>query len=126
MKKDIYDYSLEELQELPAADGFIEAALTYNEIIIVPTNEIHESGYQCMKYVLIENVLEKPFKVVGVFGGYSDVLHIDAVKANIDCLRNSKCIRLILHKTMATNGFVGSDFYADELSERWLKENEKA
>ena len=116
--KSIIDYTLEELKELPYDIEF--RGKKYNQIIIVPTDNLHDSGYICMKYVLVMVGMEYPPEVVAVVGGYSDVLHISD-KANIDCLPNSKCLRVILYEDMTVPYFIGSDFFADD---RWEKENE--
>lgn len=123
--KRIIDYTLEELKELPYDTDSSVRGKKYNQIIIVPTDELHESGYICMKYVLIMIGMEYPPEIVAVVGGYSDVLHlsggINAVKANIDCLPNSKCLRVIFYEDMTVPYFIGSDFYAER--EDWEKEN---
>lgn len=122
--KSIIDYTLEELKELPYdTDGSVRGK-KYNQIIIVPTDELHESGYICMKYVLIMVGMEYPPEVIAVVGGYSDVLHItDGIRANIDCLPNSKCLRVILYEDATVPYFIGSDFYVED--EQWEKENGK-
>lgn len=119
--KSIIDYTLEELKELPYdTDGSVRGK-KYNQIIIVPTDELHDSGYICMKYVLIKIGTKYPPEVVAVVGGYSDVLHmsygIHTVKANIDCLPNSKCLRVILYEDMTVPYFIGSDFYVERCEE---------
>lgn len=112
--KSVIDYTLEELKELPYdTDGSVRGK-KYNQIIIVPTDELHDSGYICMKYVLIKIGVKYPPEVVAVVGGYSDVLHILGTKANIDCLPNSKCLRVILYEDMTVPYFIGSDFYVED------------
>lgn len=116
--KSIIDYTLEELKELPYDIDSSVRGKKYNQIIIVPTDELHESGYICMKYVLIESGMKYPPEVIAVVGGYSDALHmpcgIHAVKANIDCLPNSKCLRVILYEDMEVPYFIGSDFFVED------------
>lgn len=111
--KSIIDYTLEELKELPYDTDSLVRGKKYNQIIIVPTNELHDSGYICMKYVLIKIGMKYPPEVVAVVGGYSDALHI-SVKANIDCLPNSKCLRVILFEDMTVPYFIGSDFFVED------------
>lgn len=124
--KRIIDYTLEELKELPYDNDSSVRGKKYNQIIIVPTDELHDSGYICMKYVLVEVGKEYPPKIVGVVGGWSDVLHLcwetRTPKANIDCLPNSECLRLILYENCLVPRFIGSDFYV--ISETEAKENE--
>ena len=124
--KSVIEYSLKELRDLPITPSSEIVNQPYNQIIIVPTENIHDSGYLCMKYVLVEVGKEYPPKIVGVVGGWSDVLHLGqgarTPKANIDCLPNSECLRLILYENCLVPYFVGSDFYV--ISETEAKENE--
>lgn len=98
---------------------------TFNEIIIVPTNEIHDSGWRCMKFILAHNG-----EIVGVVSGWSDVVHINGIGGYgkdivgalnsqmtkrvgwaIDCLPKSRCIRLFAGDVECeTEEFIGSDF----------------
>ena len=111
--KSIIDYTLEELKELPYDIDSLVRGKEYNQMIIVPTDELHESGYFCMKYVLIKVGMKDPPEVIGVVGGYSDVIHLSGgIKANIDCLPNSKCLRVIFYEDLIVPYFIGSDFYA--------------
>lgn len=114
--KSIIDYTLEELKDLPYDTDWSVGGKQYNQIIIVPTDELHESGYICMKYVLIKIGMKYPPEIVAVVGGYSDVIHL-SVKANIDCLPNSKCLRLIFYEDVSVPYFIGSDFYAERCVE---------
>lgn len=122
MTKRIQNYSMEELLALPAVDGFIDS-IAFREIIIVPTNEIHDSGFRCMKYVLINHEPEFD-SVVGVIGGYSDVFHLWTLNnseisyVNIDCLPESNCIRVMFDEEMITTHFIGSDLYVNKAKER--------
>ena len=125
--KSVIEYSLKELRDLPITPLSEIVNQPYNQIIIVPTENIHDAGYLCMKYVLVEVGKEYPPKIVGVVGGWSDVLHLgwgtkEAPKANIDCLPNSECLRLILYENCLVPRFIGSDFYV--ISETEAKENE--
>ena len=124
--KSVIEYSLKELRDLPITPLSEIVNQPYDQIIIVPTENIHDTGYLCMKYVLVEVGKEYPPKIVGVVGGWSDVLHLGqgarTPKANIDCLPNSECLRLILYENCLVPRFIGSDFYV--ISETEAKENE--
>lgn len=100
----------------------------FNGIIIVPTHELHDSGYGCMKFVLLNND-----KIVGCVGGGSDIIHINGIggygiffnmeeydkavstgKVNvvswsIDCLPNG-LIRLFSNKKLLIDLPITSDF----------------
>ena len=117
--KSVIEYSLKELKDLPITPLSEIVNQPYNQIIIVPTENIHDTGYLCMKYVLVKVGEEYPPKIVGVVGGWSDVLHLcceRTPKANIDCLPNSECLRLILYENCLVPNFIGSDFYVIEAS----------
>lgn len=81
---------------------------TFTDVIIVPTDQIHDSGFLCMKFILCKNG-----EIVGAVSGWSDVVHIngiggygkdfykaleskkvDRVGWCIDCLPKSGCVRL--------------------------------
>ena len=95
----------------------------FNAIVIVPTGELHESDFECMKYILLDH-----FEIVGAVSGWSDVVHVDGIggygknlsdygklkKArdlNIDCLPKSHCLRLFsMSQYFELDDFIGSDF----------------
>jgi hypothetical protein len=98
----------------------------FNGVVIIPTNELHESGFGCMKFALINNS-----EVVGCVGGGSDVINLngiggygkynkhfdEALKTNmtkrvdwsIDCLSNG-LIRLFCSHKLDIDEFICSDF----------------
>lgn len=53
---------------------YIRPSEAFNGLIIVPTNELHDSGYGCMKFVLLNH-----HRVVGCVGGGSDVIHLNGI-----------------------------------------------
>lgn len=119
--KDLNDITLEEFQDMKCF-GQTE---TFNDVIIGPTDDIHDSGYRCMKFILVRRR-----EIVGCVGGGSDVVHpneignmgmypnfdmyrrgfVPAMHMNIDCLKESGCVRLIFGENMKCDGFIGSDF----------------
>lgn len=115
----IEEISREELNGLPFSTSEI-VGRKFDNIIIIPTAEMHDSGFRCMKYILLK--WEYGLNVVGVVGGYSDVIHLCNGKANIDCLPCGY-LRVMLDKTATVPYFVGSDFFV-ERRERREKENE--
>lgn len=66
----IMDMSKEDFEKLEYNNNGSD----FNSLVIVPMNKLHDSGFQCMKYVGV-----KDFKIVNVFGGASDVLHINGI-----------------------------------------------
>lgn len=121
MDKDLNKYTLKELQELEEHD---QDAL-FNSVVIVPTKTVHDSGYRCMKFVLCRDGA-----IVGVCGGYSDVVHpngignygkdflnvmygqrlVPHIGLSIDCLRRSKCVRLMLAGLYKSEDMILSDW----------------
>lgn len=99
----VFDMTLKELRELPNT-AKREDIGTCDGFVIVPTGKRHDSGYGCMKYVLVNH-----HEVVGVIGGHSDVVHLDGICGRgfgglgrlvtgapwcIDLLPKSKCVRV--------------------------------
>jgi len=119
MMKDVKEMTKKELMEL---ENFIPKE-NFTGIVIVPMNYKHDSGYQCMKYILLNHN-----EIVGVLGGGSDVMHINGIGGygknpdytsriirahdlRIDCLPKSKCLRLFSDEPMELDSmFCGSDF----------------
>ena len=116
MTKNLNEYTLEEFREM---ELFGEDCL-FNNVVIVPMNELHESGYRCMKFILCHNG-----DIVGVVSGWSDVVHPNGIgnhgrsydwhitqniSLSIDCLVGSGCVRLMMIGLYECDDFIGSDF----------------
>ena len=123
MQKDLSLYTKKEFLEM---ENYVPKE-KFNGVVIVPTNEIHPSGWRSMKYILVNRDT-----IVGVLGGGSDVIHIngiggfgldyektmrdgdkvDRVDWRIDCLDKSRCVRLFADHYLTLGDFyVGtSDF----------------
>lgn len=115
--KDLREYTLEEFQNM---ENFGEDNL-FTDVIIVPMNELHDSGYRCMKFILVYQG-----KIVGVVSGWSDVVHpngignygkfinrtdlVPKMYLSIDCLPKSGCVRLMTQYKNKCADFIGSDF----------------
>ena len=105
-KLDFMTATLEELQNVPF---YFEPGMVFDRLIIVPQQEIHDSGYAMMSYILTRKA-----EIVGKIGTSSDVLHLDGIGGygewdpskgapprtapirawSIDCLPGSKCVSL--------------------------------
>lgn len=46
----------------------------FDGFVIIPTGELHDSGYMCMKLALTYH-----YEVVGCVSGYSDVIHLNGI-----------------------------------------------
>ena len=121
MEKAIDQYTREEFL---AMENFNPSG-PFSAFVIVPTDEIHDSGWRCMKFILLYQG-----EIVGVVSGWSDVVHINGIGGygknygdlvsgmvkrvgwSIDCLPVSGCIRLFgdAECEMEDYGWVGSDF----------------
>lgn len=60
-------------KELLALDLFLPEE-KFNGVVIVNTGRKHESGYMCMRFVLVDGL-----KIVGCVGDYSDVVEINGI-----------------------------------------------
>lgn len=128
MDKNIMDYTLEELRNM---ENFGSAEDHFSSVVIVPTNDVHDSGYLCMKFIL----LNEEEKIIGVCGGGSDVICLDGIGGygksfnlgnkesvhrvgwELDCLPKSGCLRLFSNKKMFfPSGIIVSaaEIYAEE------------
>ena len=116
MTKNLNEYTLEEFREM---ELFGENSL-FNNVVIVPMNELHDSGYRCMKFILCDDG-----DIVGAVSGWSDVVHPNGIGnhglsedwsvtpnigLSIDCLAESGCVRLIMWGLYECSDFIGSDF----------------
>lgn len=105
----IEEISREELDALPFSTSEI-IGKPFSQVIIIPTDDIHDSGFRCMKYILLK--WKDGLNVVGVVGGYSDVIHLWNGKAKIDCLPCGY-LRVMLDEPATVPYFVGSDFFVE-------------
>ena len=125
LDKDINLYTLSELREMEYMPIKKKA---FSSVIIVPMTEVHDSGYRCMKYILLRWDGDC-HEVVGVIGGCSDVIHINGIGGygkdwergiatgtvervdwSMDCLCESECVRLFASRDLETRDWCGSDF----------------
>lgn len=102
---------------------YFEPTDEFNGVVIIPTNKLHDSGFGCMKFALINGG-----EVVGCVGGGSDVICLNGIggygkdfcgslKTNmvkridwtIDCLSNG-LIRLFCSYKLDIDKFILSDF----------------
>lgn len=93
----------------------------FTSFIICPMKEIHDSGYRCMKFILLRR-----HKIVGTVSGWSDVVHFNGIGGQgkngvyekfprqtayrIDCLRKSGLVRVIADYLLEVDEPILSDF----------------
>lgn len=116
--KDLNDITLKEFQSM---ENFGQTEI-FNDIIIVPMDDVHDSGYRCMKFILVRRG-----EIVGCVGGGCDVvrpngignmglypnfdMYRPALNVSIDCLRESGCVRLMFRdNALKCEEFICSDF----------------
>lgn len=120
--KDINDYTLRELQEMEV----FESTKPFRWVVIVPIDEIHGSGYRCMKFILGNGSGD----ICGVIDAGSDVVNPNGVGGmgkdwdisllqrglapniglSMDCLAGSSCVRLMTNCSCEPDSFIGSNF----------------
>lgn len=122
-ERDLNDYTLEDFKRMK----FFGKDELFSSVIVVPMDDIHDSGFRCMKFILARDR-----EIVGAVGGWSDVVHpngignygkydngyvqrvasrkIPYIGLSMDCLRRSRCVRIMLHGLYQCDDFIGSDF----------------
>lgn len=80
IKTDICRMTKEDFANLPKLgdegfDGFNPNKDIFESLVIIPTGEEHDSGFQCMEFAIIG---DNGFAICRV-GGYSDVIAIDGI-----------------------------------------------
>ena len=114
---DISQMTKEDFQKVPS----VELPQTFDSFVIVPTGELHESGWGCMKFVLLSKR-----EIIGSVGGWADVIHFDGIGGygrwssrvpmeippkgwSIDCLPCGY-LRVFAQGALSTNEWLVSDF----------------
>lgn len=69
----IFNMTREDFKQIPTISP--EQTATFSSLVIIPTEEIHYSGWRCMEFVAVDKSGEPMYKM----SGYSDVLHIDGI-----------------------------------------------
>lgn len=120
---DIKSMTLEELLAVPYSKTLEEIGV-FKGFIIVPTGDLHDSGFGCMKFVLTLHD-----DIVGAVGGWCDVVHLNGIGGyglgfrrtltvgevppvdwSIDLLPGSGCLRVFSSHKLVLDDFIGSDF----------------
>jgi len=102
--KEVNDMTIEEFKELPHR-GWSEDIGAFKSLIILPTDDIHDSDFRCMEFVAVGD----NGRPICRMSGCSDVLHMGGIGGsylhpesiadwNIDCLKTSGLLRLFCHR----------------------------
>lgn len=70
----IFDMKKSDFKTIPHIPWNNNKDIKFNCLVIIPTNRKHDSGYRCMEYCAV-----KDGEPIGIFGGSSDVLHLDGI-----------------------------------------------
>ena len=54
--------------------NWTQSEIKFDSLVIIPTTHKHDSGYRCMEYCAVKNG-----EPIGIFGGSSDVMHLDGI-----------------------------------------------
>ena len=101
--KNILEMTKTELNEISYQK---EEGTWFNGFIVIPTSKIHDSGWRCMKFILLQDG-----SIVGCIGGGSDVVALIKHNWRVDCLPKSKLLRFFNDKHYTVSDFcIGSDF----------------
>ena len=69
----IFDMSKEDFEKVPRKSEYV--CRNFDSIVIIPLNELHESGFCCMEFV----VADDKGVPISAFGGCQDVIHLNGV-----------------------------------------------
>lgn len=127
----IKDMTLDELLAVPYSKRLDEID-TFKGFVIVPTGELHDSGFGCMKFVLTLHD-----EIIGAVGGWCDVVNLNGIGGyglnwqksitdrkvpvidwSIDLLPKSGCLRVFSSHRLALDDFIGSSFIVYDGGER--------
>lgn len=106
----IREMTREDFHKVPFREYFNSELPPFESIVIIPTDELHDSGWQCMEFVGVDENMEPVVRM----SGCSDVIHIDGIGGygkwadkiprsrpiqawSIDCLPKSGYLRLFCH-----------------------------
>lgn len=122
MSKDLNEYTLKEFQEMEEFD----LKKPFRWVIIVPMDDVHDSGYRCMKFIVgdgydIYGVIYTGSDVVNPngIGNYGKTMDLTSairrglvpyIGLSMDCLVGSNCVRLMMSKACELDSFIGSNF----------------
>lgn len=70
----IFDMKKSDFKTIPRIPWNNTKDIEFDCLVIIPTNRKHDSGYRCMEYCAV-----KDGNPIGIFGGHSDVIHLDGI-----------------------------------------------
>lgn len=118
----VQDMTREDFEKVPHRKNFMSVVKPFKSLVIIPTNEEHDSGYMCMDFVSVDEHGEP----VERLSGCSDVLHINGIGGygnwrslnmprlvppiawSIDCLKGSGYLRLFCGQVLTCGDALSS------------------
>ena len=70
----IFNMKKSDFKTIPHIPCYNDKDIKFNCLVIIPTNYKHDSGYRCMEYCAV-----KDGEPIGIFGGGSDIIHLDGI-----------------------------------------------
>lgn len=120
MSKNPNEYTLKEFQEMEE----FKPEKPFRWVIIVPMDDVHDSGYRCMKFIVGDG-----HDIYGAIYTGSDVVDpngignfgkdwgrttprgmVPYIGLSLDCLVGSNCVRIMMAKPCELDSFIGSNF----------------
>lgn len=99
------EFTFEKLSQIPIINWDKKDNNRYDSVIIVPMNDVHDSGYRCMTYLFCRGNT-----IVARNNGCSDVLHLDGIGGYGDWTKEQTIPKKILPKAWRVdclpNGFL--------------------
>ena len=86
---DLTMMTLEELRAVPLITNEL-ALKKFTGFVIVPTGDIHDSGYGCMRFVLTRGN-----EIIGAVGSFCDVVHLNGIGGYGRCWHSSFESRMV-------------------------------
>ena len=71
----VQEMTKEDFEKVPRRERFDSDVGSFSRLVIIPTDDVHDSGYLCMDFVAV-NDKDEP---IARLSGCSDVLHIDGI-----------------------------------------------
>lgn len=72
---DVFEMSKEDFAKVPARETLYEDVGEFDALVIIPTDQEHDSGYMCMDFVAVDGKGEPICRL----SGWSDILELDGI-----------------------------------------------
>ena len=127
----VQEMTREDFEKVPCRKNFMDTVPTFRSLIIIPTDEEHDSGYMCMEFVAVgkddEPIVRMPacsdvLNINGI-GGYGNWKATECIPRmippigwSIDCLPKSGYLRLFCGQDLTCGDSLSNfEVYATEV-----------